>query len=447
MAHKFTRWRVSLAACVVGSSLGVAGAQQPTLAPPQTDQWSPVLTEAAAPAVPLLAAEPAAPAVIETEDEYDYTVSEASEPRADAESYDSFDEPALVSQPAAKNTAPAPGAVIETIKERFPDGAVHIEREVTQDALGNYVNHGSWTMYDRAGTMVAEGHYVNDLRDGVWHRWYRRDDAVIFSSLPYNQFQEPFVSEATFKNGQLNGTWTIYDAKQRKVSEWEFTDGQRNGASTWYYVNGRKLREANYRDGALHGEMVEWDSNGQPTIRDSFQDGRKIATKTTYYPNSKKKQAEGMYLFAKIVPKTADDWWNAKPAEFTVIGKDERHGAWTSWYSNGQKQMTGEFRNDVEVGKFTWWYPNGQKATEGQYKIGKPDGEWVWWHPNGQKATAGSYALGNPVGRWSGWDETGRLTRAEDHSGHQRLESRQVTEEPPRAAQNNSPSQPRQIFK
>jgi hypothetical protein len=32
---------------------------------------------------------------------------------------------------------------MEVIRERFPNGSIRIEREVTQDADGNYINHGS----------------------------------------------------------------------------------------------------------------------------------------------------------------------------------------------------------------------------------------------------------------------------------------------------------------
>ena len=42
------------------------------------------------------------------------------------------------------------GAEIEVIRERYPNRSVKIEREVTQDAEGNYVNHGSWKMWDLA---------------------------------------------------------------------------------------------------------------------------------------------------------------------------------------------------------------------------------------------------------------------------------------------------------
>ncbi len=412
MACYFTRWRTAFAACVLSSSVAIAHAQQPAAELSLSD-FGPVLAETAE------ADDYAAP---EPRDEQGLLEGERSP---------AVQEAAGGELPLAGTPEADPAAAIELIRERYPDGAIKVERQMTQDTFGNYIRHGSWKMLDPQGTTIAQGHFSNNLRDGVWHRWHRRNESRLFSSFPFNQFQEPFISEATFKEGQLDGKWIIYDAQQRKVTEWEFADGERHGLSSWYYPTGKKMREMPYRKGALHGEVVEWHINGEATLREAYQDGRKIAAKTAFHPKSKVKQSEGMYLFAKIVPKTADDWWSATPAEFTQIGKDERHGTWTSWYPNGQKQMVGEYRNDVEVGRFTWWYQNGQKATEGEYQIGKPDGQWTWWHQNGQKATQGSYALGNPTGRWSGWDDTGRLTRAEDHSGRPSVAEGQT----PRAAQ------------
>ena len=46
--------------------------------------------------------------------------------------------------------APSDGAVgaegnVEQVTERYPNGKIKIERQVTKDAAGNYVNHGTYT--------------------------------------------------------------------------------------------------------------------------------------------------------------------------------------------------------------------------------------------------------------------------------------------------------------
>ena len=299
----------------------------------------------------------------------------------------------------------------ELIQERYPNRAIKVEREVKQDANGNYVNHGIWKMWDQRGNVVAEGQFQDGERDGTWNRWYRTGEVELLRKAPYSQFIGPFISQATFVSGKLDGKWTIFDAKQHKISEWDFSAGQRNGKSIWWYSNGQKMREIEYREGEIDGQFVEWTPDAQVTVRDTYQGGRRIAKKVAEH-NPGQKKSEGTYLFAKDIIKTADDYWNCQLATYQKAGKDEKHGPWTSWYSTGQKQMIGEYRNDAPVGKFTWWHLNGQKALEGSYVNGKQHGRWIWWHQNGQKSIQGDYVMGNPTGHWSWWGEDGKVSQA-----------------------------------
>jgi uncharacterized protein len=302
------------------------------------------------------------------------------------------------------------------IKERFPDGSTKIEREVTQDAQGNYLNHGSWKMLDQHGNLLAQGQYQFGNRTGTWIRWYRNpSDSELLTKLPYQQYGTPVISQATFKNDQLHGTWTIYDGKKRIISQCEFVDGKRDGTAVWLFANGRKMREIQYHDGDIDGQIREWNADSKLTVDDTYQAGRKVAQKTARHPGGTKK-SEGTYLFAKIIEQTPDDWWNCKLQVTTKQGKDEKHGPWINWYTNGQRQQVGAYEHDVQVGQFTWWHTNGQKALEGRFDAGKQDGVWTWWYPSGQKSIHGEYARGNPTGRWTWWKEDGKVAQSADLS-------------------------------
>ncbi len=327
-------------------------------------------------------------------------------------------------QPLETEADVAPGAgegavaddEIETIKERFPNGSVRIERQVTQDALGNYLNHGTWKMWDERGNLLAQGQYEYGNRTGEWIRWYRSpSEASILTKPPYAQFAGPFISQATFKNDQLDGHWTIYDGKTHKISQWTFEDGKRNGPSVWWYANGKKMRKAQFVNGDMDGAYLEWAPDGSLKVKESYESGRRLAIKTAYHKGNVKK-SEGMYLFAKDVEHAPDDWWNCKLVTTVKTGKDEKHGAWTSWFPSGQKQLEGAYEHDLQVGKFTWWHSNGQRALEGKFTAGKQDGEWTWWHANGQKSIQGEYAHGNPTGRWTWWKEDGHVVQSADLS-------------------------------
>ncbi len=123
-----------------------------------------------------------------------------------------------------------------------------------------------------------------------------------------------------------------------------------------------------------------------------------------------------MYLFAKDIEHSPDDWWNCKLVTTVKTGKDEKHGPWTSWFANGQKQLEGTYDHDVQVGQFTWWHANGQRALQGRFDNGKQDGTWTWWYANGQKSIQGEYAKGNPTGRWTWWKDDGRVVQSADLS-------------------------------
>ncbi|HWB10882.1 MAG TPA: toxin-antitoxin system YwqK family antitoxin [Pirellulales bacterium] len=359
--------------------------------------------------------DPAATSPAEDAGQYEYEYGEhpSNGPAALEEgAMDDLDQAAPLSDQAGQEED---ANEVEVIRERFPNGSIHIEREVTQDADGNYINHGSWKMFDERGTIIAEGYYRNGERDGTWNRWYRAKEADLFAKAPYSQFTGPYVSQATFRNGRLDGKWAIYDSKQRKISEWSFANGARDGKSVLYFATGHKMQEIDYHAGEIDGQYNEWNADGRQTVKDTYKAGRKLGTKVEYFAN-KQKKTEGMYLHAKEIEQTPDDWWTVKLATYTKQGKDEKHGVWVSWYQSGQKQMQGEYRNDLQVGKFEWWYENGQIALRGKYDSGKQVGKWTWWHPNGQKSTQGEYADGNPTGRWRWWDTNGRVHETADLS-------------------------------
>ncbi len=155
---------------------------------------------------------------------------------------------------------PADG--VEMVQERYPNRNIKVERQVVQDHEENYVNHGSWKMYDPEGNLIATGQYSQNQRVGAWSRWYRPDEAKLFSKAPFDQFEPPFLSQTTFQADLMEGAWTILDSKKLKICEWNFVSGRRHGKSTWWYANGQRMRELNYEDGELNGEMLEWQPDG-----------------------------------------------------------------------------------------------------------------------------------------------------------------------------------------
>lgn len=310
-------------------------------------------------------------------------------------------------------TADQQAADNEIVRERYPNRNIKVERQVAQDADGNYVNHGSWAMWDDQGRLLGRGEYQYGKRHGAWVRFFKAGEAPMLSGTLGRQFQAPFIAAVTFADDALHGTWTITDAQDREVVSLSFDNGKRHGKSVWWYPNGQKWREVSYMHGEVDGEFIEWTPDGAIVAQETYQDGRRYGSQVEWYSPGVRK-IEGNFLFAREVVKNTDVFWNGV-SDTKLVGQegtDVKDGRWTTWFRNGQKAMEGEYHNDQPHGLFTWWHPNGQKAIQGAYVDGKQDGTWRWWYDDGQKQILGEYALGEQSGSWTWWNDAGELVES-----------------------------------
>jgi antitoxin component YwqK of YwqJK toxin-antitoxin module len=315
---------------------------------------------------------------------------------------------------------------VEVIRERYPDGKVKVERQVTLDADGNYVNHGPWKLYSPNEVIVAEGQYDMGKRVGNWTRWLGKNDSKVFADYPLNRFKPPFASQAMFSDGQMDGEWLVADADNNKMMQISLTAGQRNGLMTTFLPNGKVFRQASYDHGVPVGDVLEADSKtGELKRVATYLDGRRIITKTAHYKrtnrNNRKgddlKKSEEMFLAATTVQKTPDSFWNVTLAEYESQGKDLLHGPSKMWFENGQIQVEGFYQKDKRSGTFTYWYHNGQIAATGEFVDDLPNDVWVWWHENGLKAAVGKYDAGKLVDDWRWWNDDGKLAQERTYNG------------------------------
>jgi antitoxin component YwqK of YwqJK toxin-antitoxin module len=338
---------------------------------------------------------------------------------------------------AACATASEPASPKEVIRERYPDGRVKIEREVTIDADGNYVNHGAWRMWNPAGKLIAEGSYSMGRRWGEWTRWLAREDAALLSAAPFDKFESPFVSRVHFVDDRMDGDWTIEDAAGRACSRVTLKNGRRNGPALQWLPDGRTYREASFRNALPEGELRELDAEGQIKTVATYVGGQQLLTKVSYFPDSEKKQLEFECLGATIIEAAPDDFWQSRFAQYEIRDELLRHGTWKSWYSNGQLELEGYYQHNRESGNFTWWHAHGQEAVRGSYIDGQPDGTWTWWYANGQKAAEGQFAHGTRMGTWRQWADDGRLVQRQELGENDADPSR--SQGAPRWSQHRSP--------
>jgi len=168
----------------------------------------------------------------------------------------------------------------EVFVERFDDGSVNVEREVTLDADANYVNHGPWRMWNKAGKLIAEGTYDNGRRSSIWTRWYDHDESTLLSQSPFRRFKAPFLSQVNFDNGIMNGEWSIFDAQQNRCCQISISQGKRDGMSLFWLPDGTVLRQSMYEQGVPTGEVLQLEAKtGKLAHAKSFLNGRELTTK------------------------------------------------------------------------------------------------------------------------------------------------------------------------
>jgi antitoxin component YwqK of YwqJK toxin-antitoxin module len=328
------------------------------------------------------------------------------------------------------NTEPAVMGEVEVVRERYNDGAIHIERQTTLDRDGNYVNHGAWKMFAPSGNVLAEGQYHFGKRVGLWTRWHGANDSKLFSENPFKEFKAPFMSQVNFTDGVMDGEWIITDANDRKVCQISLKDGQRHGLAISWLPNGSTYRQGTYENGLPVGDLLEINKKtGKLERTATYSEGRKIVNKIEYYPGEKQKKAEAQYLSPVASQQSADEFWKAQLAKFTTEGKNLRHGVAKAWFPNGKLESEGTYQFGKKSGAFTFWHENGQVLATGEYRDDKAEGQWVWWHQNGQRSAFGRYENGQLIGEWRWWNEGGKLTKQHIYDGTESAANEQPQED------------------
>ena len=106
---------------------------------------------------------------------------------------------------------------------------------------------------------------------------------------------------------------------------------------------------------------------------------------------------------------TSDKMQNRNGISYEVNQTTPFTGLLQDFYSNGQKDTEGSYKDGKEDGIYTRWYKNGQKKLEINFKNGKFQGVTTAWHKNGQKKSEGNFKDGKLHGVATTWDENGQM--------------------------------------
>jgi len=157
--------------------------------------------------------------------------------------------------------------------------------------------------------------------------------------------------------------------------------------------------EAYYEDGKKDGVSITWWTNraeNKKMLESNWRNGKEHGAYNSWYKNGNKKRLT--YFKNGKLDGSSIKWYkNGQKQEEGEYSADLAEGLFTTWYENGQKQEEGEYSADLAEGLFTTWYENGQKKEEGKYSTSLPQGLLTRWHENGQKQFEGNYKDGELI--------------------------------------------------
>lgn len=96
-----------------------------------------------------------------------------------------------------------------------------------------------------------------------------------------------------------------------------------------------------------------------------------------------------------------------------VIPPEDFNGTWVTWYVNGRKSHSIEYKNGKYHGAFIAFYDNGNKCYQQHYRNGVCSGSDSGWYPDGSKMYHGNYTDGKQTGTWTHWKADGSVKTAE----------------------------------
>ena len=140
------------------------------------------------------------------------------------------------------------------------------------------------TVYATDGTVLEQGDYLNNRREGVYSTFY--ESGLLKSTSGYvnglKQGQEVTYDDrgtveqrATYHQGVLEGSYVVY-LRNRIKEKRNYIKGELNGELQKYYPTGGLMESTFYKDGQLDGVASWYDQQGNKTIEYTYEMGKLV---------------------------------------------------------------------------------------------------------------------------------------------------------------------------
>lgn len=233
-----------------------------------------------------------------------------------------------------------------------------------------------------AESVVEEGTYVDDRKEGLWKKYFPNGN--IKSEISYINDRPNGIYSVYYSNGNLEekGNWARnkntgefkrFHTNGKPQQEFFFNDkGIRNGTQRYFHENGQLSLEVAIVDGKESGVMRRWDEKGKLTEEKNLADGKLIEGSIVRFDNAKNSTEPAMEIpaDAKVSEPTKD--------KTNLAHKFNGNGENVLYNQNQQVTQVGEFKNGrLWNGKWNRYDAQGILSRIEVYKNGKYVGDGV----------------------------------------------------------------------
>lgn len=300
-----------------------------------------------------------------------------------------------------------------------------IDKYYQYDSTG--LLHGKTITYDSAGCEKRILFYENGIKDGPMKSFhpngkvkkvaYYKDGEKEGKSYEYSEEDGSLLTEQVYEKGKRT-----VNAKFNRRNE----EGKKTGVWRTYYGDGTIKTEATYKNGVLNGIYKSYKKNGEMRLLTRFEEGveDKEAKKElninyykTFHDNGK------IHLFGllkdgkkngiireygrqgNIINGYLYDMDTLR-AEGIIDKKGEYQGRWKIYYPSGKVRAIGKYYNNLKDSTWVYFYRDSTVEQKGKFDRGTHVDYWRWYFKNGDLRKEEYYRRGKLEGETIEYDSS-----------------------------------------
>lgn len=293
-------------------------------------------------------------------------------------------------------------------------GIVKEEYEVAEN--NDTIKNGFYKKYanNSDASLLIEGFYLNNKKEGVWKDYdYNgklknqsnyKDDSYFGEQKQFDLDGKTTTVYYTNIDGQLDGNFKIFNAKNSCVASGNYTKNKQEGKWTYYYDNEKIRCVIPYKNDLIIDTSWSYYPSGKKMAFRILQNNRMYSL-VGYYENGKKQYTcnvidTSLYIYHKKY------FYENGKLKYESTDNDTVTYTIQYYSRKGIKLDNSTYLNGNGILKT---YNDDTLISEISYKNYLKDGLTVFYYPNGTKKRSVNYLQDKMVGIWNNYNADGTL--------------------------------------